>query len=137
MSDKENKNEAISEEVKDDAAKQPGAAGSPIEAVNAGFFKQNVSYIKMALYIILLNLTLTLSSIVAYDHYFATKIAVVDIDAFRKQQKQLFFSGKINQDTLLNSLEEYKTAIDSVGPNTILLYANGVCKNGKVIDIKR
>lgn len=116
-------------------ASQSKETGPVAEKPVEGFMRQHWNMIKLAAVIVLINVVMTLSVVVLYDHYFATKIEFVDIDSFRQHQKDLFYAGKISQDDLMNNLENYKSAILGMGQNTVLLYAKGgICRNGKFVE---
>jgi len=135
MVEKKDKTEAQKDEAGKEASKPVDAATSPLPEESAGFLRRHWPMIKIALCFLVINIVITLSSMTVYDRYFATKIAVVDIEGFRKHQKDLFFEGKINQEELKDSLEQYVAAINNVKPNTVLFFPNGaIFKNGRIIE---
>lgn len=135
MAEKKDKTDAQKDEVGKEASKPVEATASLLPEEPAGFLRQHWPMIKIALCVVIINVVITLSSMAVYDRYFATKIAVVDIEGFRKHQKDLFFEGKINQEELKDSLEQYVAAINNVKANTVLFFPNGaIFKNGRIIE---
>lgn len=68
-------------------------------------------------------------SVVVYDHFFAQKLAVLDMEGFLTSQKKLLAAGKITGPELIKSLDRVEVVLDKVSPNTVVILKDVVLRN--------
>jgi hypothetical protein len=85
---------------------------------------------------ILMSLIISLSCVAGYHHYFASKIVVVDLKGYVKEQKNLFLTNKIGKDDLRKNLDKMEKIITSIPKNNIVFSRDAVLRNAKVIELK-
>ncbi len=72
-------------------------------------------------------------SILIYHHYFAPQIMVVDYKEFLEEQRKLFLSGNIDEDTLQRNLTGLQVKIQSQPSNIIILNKETVLNDAKAL----
>lgn len=90
---------------------------------------QNISLLTAVLLAVLTSTAASISSVYVYDHYYAQKIAVMDLQGFLTDQKKLLQEKKITSDELIKSLDRVEKAVDSVPKNTVVLLKEVVMRN--------
>lgn len=88
---------------------------------------------KRALFLLVLNLAVSTSTIFIYHQYFAQKVVAFDIRGYMADQKKLFYAGKITEDELLKSLDKLDDFLRLESGNTVILNGDAVIKNAKFI----
>ena len=88
---------------------------------------------KSVMWIILLNLFVSIASICVYDRFFSQKVMAFDISGYMAEQKRLFFAGKITEEELLKSLDRVDERLRQESKNTLILNGNAIIKNGQYI----
>ena len=77
----------------------------------------------------LISIGISLLSVLAYDRYFAPKIVAIDVRGYMAAQKELYLSGKINDETLKGNLERLQRIIEGVPKNKTVLMGDVVLRN--------
>lgn len=85
--------------------------------------------------IIMIALVTALLTVTIYDRFFATKVAMVDLTGFVKEQKELFAQGKIDQAELSSNLSRLQTYIKGQPKNLMVITKDVVLANGKEIQL--
>ncbi len=88
--------------------------------------------------IIALTVMIITAAIFAYDHYFAQKIYVLDLQSYLRTQKALLVAGEIDETQWRLNLEKIELLLDEKAahaPNVILM-GDAVLRNGKPIRIE-
>jgi hypothetical protein len=85
--------------------------------------------------IIMIALVTALLTVTIYDRFFATKVAMVDLTGFVKEQKELFAQGKIDQAELSSNLSRLQTYIKGQPKNLMVISKDVVLANGKEIQL--
>lgn len=82
----------------------------------------------------LLNIMVSAAALFVYDQYFAQKIVAFDRNGYREEQKRLYFSGKITEQELFQSLDRVDEIMRQESGNTIILNAEAVIRNARFIE---
>ena len=85
--------------------------------------------------IIVITLIIALLTVTIYDRFFATKVVMVDLTEFVKEQKELFAQGKIDQAELSANLSRLQTYIKNQPKNLMVITKDVVLANGKEIPL--
>ena len=85
--------------------------------------------------IIVIALVTALLTVTIYDQFFATKVVMVDLTEFVKEQKELFAQGKIDQAELSANLSRLQTYIKNQPKNLMVITKDVVLANGKEIPL--
>lgn len=85
--------------------------------------------------IIMIALVTALLTVTIYDRFFATKVAMVDLTGFVKEQKELFAQGKIDQAELSSNLSRLQAYIKNQPKNLMVITKDVVLANGKEIQL--
>jgi hypothetical protein len=88
---------------------------------------------KTVLFLLLLNVLVSMTTIYVYDRSFAQKVVAFDIRGYMADQKKLFYAGKITEDELLKSLDTLDDFLRRESRNTLILNGDAVVKNAKFI----
>lgn len=71
-----------------------------------------------------------------YDHYFASKIVVMDMKGYLREQKALLVAGEITEEQWKAGLDKLGQVLDKQPANQIILLKEVVLKNGRELSIK-
>ena len=93
--------------------------------------RMNVGYLD----IIMIALVTALLTVTIYDRFFTTKVVMVDLTEFVKEQKDLFAQGKINQAELSSNLSRLQAYIKNQPKNLMVITKDVVLANGKEIPL--
>ena len=93
--------------------------------------RMNVGYLD----IIMIALVTALLTVTIYDRFFTTKVVMVDLTEFVKEQKDLFAQGKINQAELSSNLSRLQAYIKNQPKNLMVITKDVVLANGKEIQL--
>jgi hypothetical protein len=75
------------------------------------------------------------ATIAAYDHWFAQKIVALDVKGYIARQRDLFVSGKINEEQLKQNFDRLELAREKVPANRVIIMGDVlVRKNVEVIE---
>ena len=85
--------------------------------------------------IIMIALVTALLTVTIYDRFFTTKVVMVDLTEFVKEQKDLFAQGKINQAELSSNLSRLQAYIKNQPKNLMVITKDVVLANGKEIQL--
>ncbi len=85
--------------------------------------------------IIMIAMVTAVLTVTIYDRFFATKVVMVDLTGFVKEQKELFAQGKIDQAELSSNLSRLQTYIKGQPKNLMVITKDVVLANGKEIQL--
>jgi hypothetical protein len=88
---------------------------------------------KMGLFLLMLNVLVSTTTVYVYDRYFVQKVVAFDIRGYMADQKKLFYAGRITEDELLKSLDKLDDFLRLESRNTLILNGDAVIKNAKFI----
>lgn len=69
----------------------------------------------------LISSLLTVAILVVYDSYFAQKIVALDVKGYIAEQRDLFLTGKINEDQLKKSFDRLEQVKEKVPKNRVII----------------
>jgi len=95
-------------------------------------YTKKIDY-KTVLVLLVLNILVSVATVLIYDRYVAQKIVAFDIRGYMTSQKKLFYAGKIGEDELLKSLDRLDGLLRDENKNTLILNGDAVIKNAKFI----
>lgn len=70
---------------------------------------------------VLISAMLTIGILAAYDNYFAQKIVALDVKGYIAEQRDLYLSGKINDDQLKESFDRLEKVKERVPKNKVII----------------
>jgi len=85
------------------------------------------------LLILILNILINFGSIFVYDKYFAQKIVKFDLLDFINEQRNLYVSGKIDNEQVKANLMSVEKKIKNLPKNKIILLSEVVMGNAETI----
>jgi hypothetical protein len=74
-------------------------------------------------------------SVTVYDHFFASKVVVVDLTSFVKEQKELFIQGKIGEADVAERLAQFQEFVKKQPKNLTVITKDVVLANGREIPV--
>ena len=86
--------------------------------------------------VVFIALIAAAGAIYGYDHYFASKIVVMDIKGYLREQKALLVAGEITEEQWKAGLDKLGQVLDKQPANQIILLKEVVLKNGRELSIK-
>ena len=89
--------------------------------------KMTVGYLD----VIVIALMVAFLSLAVYDQYFASRVMVVDLTGFVKEQKELFVQGKINEADLSARLAQFQDFLSKQPKNVTVITRDVVLSGGK------
>ena len=87
------------------------------------------------IFLLIVNIVLSATSVYVYDKYFAQRVAFVDIRGYLFDRKKLFLNGTISEKEFTESVDNIEKALKKVGKRTIVLQGDAVVRNAEKIDI--
>ena len=82
---------------------------------------------------LLISLLISLVSIFVYDRFFVQKIVAVDVKGYIAEQRDLYISGKINEEQLKANIDKIEKAVTSIPKNKIIIMGDAVIRNAEVV----
>ena len=86
--------------------------------------------------VVFIALIAAAGAIYGYDHYFASKIVVMDMKGYLREQKALLVAGEITEEQWKAGLDKLGQVLDKQPANQIILLKEVVLKNGRELSIK-
>ena len=80
---------------------------------------------------VIISALITSAGLWCYDRYYATHIAVFDMEGYINNLKKDFVAGKLPSKEIENRIAELKTLLEANAPNTVILLKE-VVLSGKV-----
>ena len=71
--------------------------------------------------VVLISAISSVSSVMIYDHYFATKIVSIDIKSYLDGQRKQYVANKLSNEQLNKNMDNIKNIIDNMPKNYVLL----------------
>ncbi len=78
------------------------------------------NFLNVAMYVVI-SFVVSISVVAAYDRYFSTKIAYIDLGAFMDDQRAQYMSQKITADQFNRRVDHIKEAVDKLPRNYVLM----------------
>ena len=91
--------------------------------------KLSVSYLD----VIGIALIVAFLSVTVYDHFFASKVVVVDLTGFVKEQKELFIQGRIGEADVAERLAQFQKFVKKQPKNLTVITKDVVLANGREV----
>ncbi len=82
---------------------------------------------------LLISLLMSLASILIYDRFFVQKIVAVDIKGYISEQRDLYISGKINDEQLKANIDKMEKVVTSIPKNKVIIMGDTVIRNAEVV----
>ncbi|MEW6002789.1 MAG: hypothetical protein AB1638_09125 [Nitrospirota bacterium] len=82
---------------------------------------------------LLISLLMSLASILIYDRFFVQKIVAVDVKGYISEQRDLYISGKINDEQLKANIDRMENAVMSIPKNKVIMMGDAVIRNAEVV----
>jgi len=70
---------------------------------------------------VLISTVIATGILAAYDNYFAQKIVALDVKGYIAEQRDLYLSGKINDDQLKESFDRLEKVKERVPKNRVII----------------
>ncbi len=74
------------------------------------------------------------ASVVVYDRLFAQKVVTANIAQFILDQRDLYFSGKINKEQYVANLNRFVALVKSQPRNRVVILEEVVAANGEKLE---
>lgn len=108
---------------------------TPVEADVAGKTTETGSGIGKLLTTVLICATVTAGMIAGYDRWFAQKIVALDVKGYIAEQRDLFISGKIDEEQLKRNFDRLEKVKEQVPGNRVIILGDVlVRKNVEIIE---
>jgi hypothetical protein len=123
----------LSDEIKIEAPENTkiGSAKKNVSENENSSKKLSIGYldvIGIALIVVVLTVTV-------YDQFFASKVVMVDLTGFVKEQIELFTQGKIGEADVASRLAEFQELVKKQPKNLTVITKDVVLANGREIPI--
>jgi len=82
---------------------------------------------------LLISLLISLVSIFVYDRFFVQKIVAVDVKGYIAEQRDLYISGKINEEQLKANIDKMEKAVTSIPRNKVIIMGDAIIRNAEVV----
>jgi hypothetical protein len=82
---------------------------------------------------LLISLLISLVSIFVYDRFFVQKIVAVDVKGYIAEQRDLYISGKINEEQLKANIDKMEKVVTSIPKNKVIIMGDAVIRNAEVV----
>ncbi|MEW6003649.1 MAG: hypothetical protein AB1638_13525 [Nitrospirota bacterium] len=82
---------------------------------------------------LLISLLMSLASILIYDRFFVQKIVAVDVKGYIAEQRDLYISGKINDEQLKANIDRMEKTVTSIPKNKVIIMGDAVIRNAEVV----
>lgn len=94
--------------------------------------KSSVGYLD----VILITFLIVVASLWVYDRYVAAKIAVVDVNGFAQDEKELLARGTIQMSDVVSDTHLFKLYLRNQPKNLVILNKAAVLENGAELTFK-
>lgn len=85
------------------------------------------------LFTTLVSILMSALSIFVYDRFFTQKVVSLDIKGYIAEQRDLYLSGKINDEQFRANIDKLEAKVKSVPKNRVVIMGDAVVKNAEVI----
>jgi hypothetical protein len=121
----------LSDEIKIEAPGNTkiGSAKKNVSEKESSLKKLSVSYLDL----IGIALIVAVLAVTAYDQFFASKVVMVDLTGFVKEQKELLVQGKIEETDVSLRLAEFQKFVKKQPKNLTVIIKDVVLANGREI----
>jgi hypothetical protein len=82
---------------------------------------------------LLISLLISMASILVYDRFFVQKIVAVDVKGYIAEQRDLYISGKINDEQLKENIDKMEKVVTSIPRNKVIIMGDAVIRNAEVV----
>lgn len=83
-----------------------------------------------------ISLASSLTTIFAYDRFYAQKMVAVDIRGYITEQRNAYVAGKITEEQLKGKFDELERVVTSIPKNKIVMMGDAVVRNVEVVKIQ-
>ena len=83
--------------------------------------------------VVVIALIVAFLAVTAYDKFFASKVVVVDLTSFVKEQKELFMQGRIGEADVAERLAQFQKFVKKQPQNQTVIIKDIVLANGREI----
>lgn len=90
--------------------------------------KSNRSEFRTVLYAVLLSVAAMIGILVVYDKYYAQKIVALDVKGYIAEQRDLFLTGKINEEQLKQSFDRLEQVKEKVSKNRVIILGDALVR---------
>lgn len=94
-----------------------------------------IAYKTNWLFVGIISLLISVSSIFVYDRFFVQKIVAVDLKGFIAEQRDLYLAGKINDDQFKANVDRVEMIISSIPKNKVVIMGDAVVRNAEEIEL--
>ena len=92
------------------------------------------SGIKLLMATILISVLCSAASVAVYDRFLAQKVVTANIAQFVLDQRDLYFSGKIDKEQYVANLNRFVALVKSQPKNRIVILEEVVAANGEKLE---
>ncbi len=82
---------------------------------------------------IIVSAVSSITSVAAYDHFFAQKVVAVDIKTFLEEKKADYVAGRLDDAGLKREMDKLEVTVASIPKNKAVLMGDLVVKNVDII----
>ena len=108
----------------DPAKKDVPEKENPLKKITVGYLD-----------VIGIALTAAFLCLAVYDHFFASKLVVIDLTGFVKEQMELFTQGKIGEADVAGRLAQFQEFVKKQPKNLTVITKDVVLANGREIPV--
>lgn len=84
---------------------------------------------------LLISLTASAATLVAYDRWFVQKIVAVDMNGFITLQRYKYKDGKINDEDLRKAFDRLEQMMNAIPKNRVVIMADTAIRNAEVFKL--
>lgn len=81
---------------------------------------------------LLISLLISFAAIFIYDRFFVQKIVAVDVKGYIAEQRDLYLSGRINEEQLKANIDRIENVVGDIPKNKVVIMGDAVIKNAEV-----
>ena len=123
MSEEKNESEVSGPVVAAPAHQPPEVPPQPRRGGPAGTFFLNL----------LVSLAVSVLSLFVYDRFLAQKVVAIDMKGYLAEQRDLFMSGRIDDEELRRRIDRLEEVSLAIPANRVVLMGDAVIRNVEVI----
>ena len=112
-----------------------GTIVAPEESVRTkGKSRRERSWSRMCVVAVLVSVLCSAGSVAVYDRFFAQKVVTANIAQFVLEQRDLYFSGKIDKEQYVANLNRFVALVKSQPRNRVVILEDVVAANGERLE---
>ena len=92
------------------------------------------SQIKLVIATMFISILCSAASVAVYDRFFAQKVVTTNIAQFVLDQRDLYFSGKIDKEQYVANLNRFVALVKSQPRNRVVILEDVVAANGEKLE---